>query len=98
LTTLWTKITDESKAFNNEDRVLLRNSIQNLNKNIQGCHVVVSNISNILYLANMDIRQMSPKMIDEMGVDLEDDEQMHVFEGLRKTNDRLNEKLAQTNK
>lgn len=33
-----------------------------------------------------------------MGVDLEDDEQMHVFEGLRKTNDRLNEKLAQTNK
>lgn len=98
LDSLWSKIIDESKAFNNEDRVLMKNSIQNLNKSIQGCNGLVSNISNILYLANMDIRQMRPQMIEDMGVDLEDEEQMHVFEGLRRNNERLKEKLNQSDK
>lgn len=46
----------------------------------------------------MDIRQMRPQMIEDMGIDLEDDEQMHIFEGLRKNNERLKEKLSQNDK
>jgi len=41
---------------------------------------------------------MRPTMIENAGVDLEDDEQMHIFEGLRRANERQKEKLAQSDK
>jgi len=41
---------------------------------------------------------MRPQVIEEAGVDLEDEEQMHVFEGLRRTIDRQKEKIMQGDK
>lgn len=94
----WSRIIEDSKAFNVEDRVLLKNSIQQLNKSIHWCNGTVNSIANILYLANSDIRNMRPQVIEDAGVDLEDEEQMHVFEGLRRTIDRQKEKIVQGDK
>ena len=41
---------------------------------------------------------MRPQVIEEAGVDLEDEEQMHVFEGLRRTIYRQKEKIMQGDK
>lgn len=94
----WSRIIEDSKAFNVEDRVLLKNSIQQLNKSIHWCNGTVNSIANILYLANSDIRNMRPQVIEDAGVDLEDEEQMHVFEGLRRTIDCQKEKILQGDK
>jgi len=98
LNNTWSRILEDSKAFNVEDRVLLKNSIQQLNKSIHWCNGTVNSIANILYLANSDIRNMRPQVIEDAGVDLEDEEQMHVFEGLRRTIDRQKEKIMQGDK
>ena len=41
---------------------------------------------------------MRPQVLEEAGVDLEDEEQMHVFEGLRRTIYRQKEKIMQGDK
>lgn len=41
---------------------------------------------------------MRPQVIEDAGVDLEDEEQMHVFEGLRRTIERQKDKIQQGDK
>jgi len=76
-----------------EDRLLVQNNLQQLNKTIHSSMNIVSNLSNLIFLTHIDLKGMKTSEIQKADVDFEDEGQMHVFESLRKTIERQKEKI-----
>jgi len=79
--------------MNTEDKILIQNNIQQLNKTIHNSIALVSHLGNLIFLTNIDLKQIKTSEIKNSDIDFEDDDQMHVFESLRKTIERQKERI-----
>jgi len=93
LTERYNEILELNKSMNTQDKILVQNNIQQLNKTIHNSIALVSHLSNLIFLTNIDLKKIKTSEIKDADIDFEDDDQMHVFESLRKTIERQKERI-----
>lgn len=93
MTERYNEILELNKSMNTQDKILVQNNIQQLNKTIHNSIALVSHLSNLIFLTNIDLKKIKTSEIKDADIDFEDDDQMHVFESLRKTIERQKERI-----